>query len=547
MKQGDINDLCRSVMVWVLILAGVGTLLFGCSSGGSSSSGTQNITPEVNQSPTATIALPVNTSFNEGENIVFSGTGADAEDGQLNGNALVWTSSLDGIIGNGSNLVTSALSSGDHDITLSATDTNGATYTTARVSIRVEPTRFLKMGPQTTGVVDVYYAFDGDLDTAATITTDETATIQLKAFIGGADTFHFRAKLGASKLGSIIDIEGMDIDGKWQPVDEIDLPDDKTVMVKVLDAQTYTDAEGYINLRALLINGQSPDNVPVYEFWRDDPVYSESWSTGVENADLAFDGDRSMAAVINNPSTSPESANFLEFRTYVGWKQTDTFTFNILLNSIGPPNSLVIEAQEISSGNWKNVRYLSLDTTETRTVSVQNVQSYLDEDGYISLRIYWVGLKTPGTVVEVHEIWRNDPLLVGPKTTFAGPVVNAEWAVDGDIDSFAEIHYFWNELGHQDFLHLKAYMGDTSSTTFTIVAAMSAPPDAEVIVDGEYVTDQWSIIDQFSLNGKAATTIEVPTAREFVDADGYLNLRVRWESASMNHDAYIYEIRREED
>jgi hypothetical protein len=56
-----------------------------------------------------------------------------------------------------------------------------------------------------------------------------------------------------------------------------------------------------------------------------------------------------------------------------------------------------------------------------------------------------------------------------------------------------------------------------------------------------------SIIERISLDRLSTTTVELPNAREFVNADGYLSLRVRWESDSMNHDAYIYEIRREED
>jgi hypothetical protein len=42
----------------------------------------------------------------------------------------------------------------------------------------------------------------------------------------------------------------------------------------------------------------------------------------------------------------------------------------------------------------------------------------------------------------------------------------------------------------------------------------------------------------------ATTTIELVNSREYVDADGYLNLRLRWNSDSMGHDALIYEILR---
>ena len=375
----------------------------------------------------------------------------------------------------------------------------------------------------------------------------ETEFIHLKAYIGGADTFLFRIKLGASALGSSLTIEGLTVDDTWQPVSAIDLDADKIVTVKVADAQVYKDADGYINLRALLVNGQSPDTVPIYEFWRADPVYAGSQTIGVDNPELAFDGDRSTPATITAPSSS---TNMLHFKAYVGVGQSNTFTFNILLNNIGSGHYLVIEVEDIISESWEFVEDLSLDMSETRTVSIPDAQRYLDSDGYISVRAYWFAFKKnypPGTQVNVYEIWRIDPFVVGPKTTFDGPIASAESAVDGDLDSFAIIPYFWGELDHKDFLHVQTYVGDASPITFSITAALSAPPVAEVIVDGEYEPDSWSVIERISLDRQTTTTIELPNAREFVNSDGYLSLRVRWESDSMSHDAYIYEIWREED
>ena len=112
------------------------------------------------------------------------------------------------------------------------------------------------MGLQTTGVTDASNAFDGDLNTAATITTSETEFIHFKAYIGGEDTFLFQIKLGASTIGSSLAIEGLTSNDTWQPINDIDLDADKTVTVKVPDAQVYKDADGYINLRAFL--GQWP-------------------------------------------------------------------------------------------------------------------------------------------------------------------------------------------------------------------------------------------------------------------------------------------------
>jgi hypothetical protein len=550
----------KSVMFRLGILTGLIGILIGCGGGGDGASGFSSvgdgvagdgdIPTAVDQAPMATISSPIDTFFNEGENIVFSGTGTDAEDGQLTDGALVWISSMDGTIGNGATLITSVLTPGNHEITLSATDSKGASFTTGPVLVHVEPTRFLKMSPKTTGVTDTFNAFDGDYDTAATITTSETEFIHFKAYIGGADTFHFRAKLGASILGSSLSIEGLNIDGNWQPVSDIELDEDKTIIVKVPDAQAFKDADGYINLRALLVNGQAPDAVLIYELWRADPVYAGSQTNGVDKVELAFDGDRSTRANMTTPSNLTVSEDFLYFKAYVGVGPSNTFAFNILMNKIGSGHQLWIYVENRESGSWDFVEALPLDTDKARTVLVGDdepslLDKYLDDDGYLNLQAEWIG-PTQGPILEIYEIWRIDPFIVGPKTSF-GPVVSPESAVDGDFDSFATIYYFWGELGHKDFLHVQTFMGDVSPITFSIAAALWAPSGTELIVDGEVEPDSWSVIKRIILDGKATTPFELPNARAYITADGYLSLRIRWESDSMINDAYIYEIRREEE
>ena len=78
--------------------------------------------------PTATIISPTDGStYTEGDTITFSGTGSDPEDVTLTGSSLVWTSNIDGQIGIGTSFLTANLSAGTHTITLTATDSNGAT------------------------------------------------------------------------------------------------------------------------------------------------------------------------------------------------------------------------------------------------------------------------------------------------------------------------------------------------------------------------------------------------------------------------------------
>ena len=101
-------------------------------------------TPNIpgNTRPTALITSPSDGStFPSSSSIRFTGTGLDGEDGQLSGNSLVWTSSINGQIGIRSPLDAS-LTVGDHVITLKAKDSGGA-FDTASINVSVNsPTPF---------------------------------------------------------------------------------------------------------------------------------------------------------------------------------------------------------------------------------------------------------------------------------------------------------------------------------------------------------------------------------------------------------------------
>jgi PKD repeat protein len=95
--------------------------------------GTATRTITINRAPTATITSPANGgTFAQGTSVAFAGTGQDPEDGALSGASLVWTSNVDGPIGTGTSFSTSSLSTGPHTITLTATDSKGATGTATR-------------------------------------------------------------------------------------------------------------------------------------------------------------------------------------------------------------------------------------------------------------------------------------------------------------------------------------------------------------------------------------------------------------------------------
>ncbi len=88
--------------------------------------------PAGNTPPTAAITAPDDASeFFNTQLITFEGTGTDAEDGNLTGALLVWSSDVDGVLSEGSPFVADAstLTLGAHTITLTATDTEDATGT----------------------------------------------------------------------------------------------------------------------------------------------------------------------------------------------------------------------------------------------------------------------------------------------------------------------------------------------------------------------------------------------------------------------------------
>jgi hypothetical protein len=87
--------------------------------------------------PAVKITSPGNgDSFEAGEAITFSCSASDFEDGELSGEAIAWTSSMDGDIGTGSSFETKSLSPGEHDIIVTAVDSAGG-YNTDAITITV--------------------------------------------------------------------------------------------------------------------------------------------------------------------------------------------------------------------------------------------------------------------------------------------------------------------------------------------------------------------------------------------------------------------------
>ena len=93
----------------------------------------------LNNAPSAFITAPANGSlFVNGTQINFTGVGLDPEDGILPDARLAWSSSLDGVLGTGTSLNLSNLTVGNHTVTLTVTDSLGASATTG-IRVQIVP------------------------------------------------------------------------------------------------------------------------------------------------------------------------------------------------------------------------------------------------------------------------------------------------------------------------------------------------------------------------------------------------------------------------
>ncbi|MEM8562243.1 MAG: DUF6531 domain-containing protein [Pseudomonadota bacterium] len=93
-------------------------------------------TPVNNQPPQVSISSPSDgTVITSGNSVTLSGSSSDPEDGDLTG-SMTWSSNLDGALGTGTGVVVSSLSTGNHNITASVTDSGGLSASDA-VSLTV--------------------------------------------------------------------------------------------------------------------------------------------------------------------------------------------------------------------------------------------------------------------------------------------------------------------------------------------------------------------------------------------------------------------------
>ena len=117
------------------------SLLLGACGGGGGGGGDSDGDDTPNSAPTAAITSPMDGGVysESSNNIAFTGTGSDSEDGTLSGASLEWYSSADGALGTGT-MASATLSTGSHTISLKVTDSAGKDDTaTIMVTINAPP------------------------------------------------------------------------------------------------------------------------------------------------------------------------------------------------------------------------------------------------------------------------------------------------------------------------------------------------------------------------------------------------------------------------
>jgi hypothetical protein len=177
---------------------------------GCSATDTVTITVEAfvegNTDPTATITEPPvdPVEFFDTETILFEGIGTDAEDGDILGAGLVWTSDVDGEIGDGEVLfvLASDLTLGDHVITLTATDSEGATGTATTNITIIEATSLVSFADdiQTYFVDSGCTGCHGDVNPVAGVSLSSYGGI----VYGESPTAEALVVLGDATMGALI-------------------------------------------------------------------------------------------------------------------------------------------------------------------------------------------------------------------------------------------------------------------------------------------------------------------------------------------------------
>jgi hypothetical protein len=118
------------------------------------------------------------------------------------------------------------------------------------------------------------------------------------------------------------------------------------------------------------------------------PIANGLKTIGVRHPKDAFDGDQTTAAQIIRFWGEAGHSDYLHFVAFVG--SDDLFTFKISTGASTLGSKMIIEGENIS-GQWKEIYRYSLDNPGVKIITITNAQSYVNENGQISLRARWIG------------------------------------------------------------------------------------------------------------------------------------------------------------
>lgn len=134
-----------------------------------------------NQAPSVQITAPADGSiFDVGADVTFQAQANDPEDGALTGDDVAWESDVDGALGTGTSLTVNDLSPGEHTITVTATDSDGATAE-ASIGIIVEPPADARFTIRDDQFVDP----QGRVNEEASVTIDAGGTVRWRYLATG--------------------------------------------------------------------------------------------------------------------------------------------------------------------------------------------------------------------------------------------------------------------------------------------------------------------------------------------------------------------------
>ena len=157
----------RFCILLLVLAVGLG-FVCGCNGGGDDDDSDDDSGDDDHSEPggpDVTILSPEDgVTIVHGSEVAFVGEAIDEEDGSLDGDSLVWESSIDGVIGTGRQFVRSDLSPGQHEITLTATDSDGKRgWATVNILLNQAPTcSIVSPGPDERFLLDEDVVFEAE-------------------------------------------------------------------------------------------------------------------------------------------------------------------------------------------------------------------------------------------------------------------------------------------------------------------------------------------------------------------------------------------------